>query len=205
MAITSNGSVSSNQFALLMRQDEFSLLNGRPLSIAAPLINGLAAGSEAVGLFPQNSIFAQLLRDCYSNAQALQPYPFNTLVVDTNGNATGTNASTTNFTAPGGAVLTAAINTIYTAAVAGDVVRVRFNTSAGINAANTDFHISKLMRRLTRAVELYYPTLSGGAGIALSVQGGAGTTFTAVTIGFANNSITAGTQCTATNCNVLGF
>lgn len=195
--------VSGSGFAITMRQDEFSLLNGRPVSLAAPALNGLPAGSEAVGLFPSNSIFAQLLRDCYSNAQALQPYPFNAMVVDTSSVTVGTNGSTVNFNAPSGAVLTAGINTIFTAANAGDVVRVRFNTSPGVQA-NTDFHISKLMRRLTRAIELYYPTTSGGAGISLSVQGGAGTTFAGVTIGFANNGTTSATQCTATNCNVLG-
>lgn len=200
MAITSNGNATPANFGLLMRQDEFSLLNGRPLSSAAPVVSGLAAGSEAVGLFPTNSVFAQMLRDQYSNAQALQPFNFNSFVADANGTATGTNAATVNFTAPGGQVLTAAINTIWTAATAGDVVRIRF-----VSGANTDEHINKLLQHIRRAVQLYYPTLSGGAGISLVVQGGTGATFSAVTVGYANSGVAAGTQCTATNCNSIGW
>jgi len=200
MAITSLGNATPASFALLMRQDEFSLLNGRPASSAAPVIGGLAAGSEAVGLFPTYSLFSQMLTDSYTNLQALQPYPFNSFVVDTNGVTAGTNGATVNFNAPGGQVLTAAINTIFTAANAADVVRVRF-----IPGANTQAHIESLLQHIRRAVTLYFPATSGGAGITMTAQGGAGATFSGVTIGYANSAVTAATQCTATNCNLIGY
>lgn len=136
MAISPN--VTGGQFGLTMTQAEFTLLNGRPFSTVAPVVENLAAASEASGSFPNASLFRGVVRDANANASPGQPFP---------------------IPANSFRVTTAVTPTANTAT---DTITVAFNTGF-----STDGNMRSLLQRIRRVVDLYEGA-SGSINVAYS-------------------------------------